>query len=68
MQISKMILNRRFFSFKKKNSLKMYLVRIFVIVWLGVVIELISSDWIVIATCADSYIGPKKKKICVFTI
>ena len=32
------------------------LVRIFEIVWLGVVIELISSNWKVIATCADRYI------------
>ena len=30
--------------------------QIFEIVWLGVVIELISSNWKVIATCADLYI------------
>ena len=30
--------------------------RILEIVWLGVVIELISSNWKVIATCADWYI------------
>ena len=30
--------------------------RIFKIVWLGVVIELISSNWKVIATCADAYV------------
>ena len=30
--------------------------RIFEIVWLGVVIELISSNWKEIATCADWYI------------
>ena len=34
----------------------MYHVRIFEIVWLGVVLELISSNWKVIATCADWYI------------
>ena len=33
--------------------------RIFEIVWLGVVIELISSNWKVIVTCADWYIADK---------
>ena len=32
------------------------LVRMFEIIWLGVVIEHISSNWKVIATCADWYI------------
>ena len=41
--------------FPKKN-LKNVPLRIFEIVWLGVVIELMSSSWKVIATCADSYI------------
>ena len=35
---------------------RVYPVRIFEIVWLGVVIEVISSNWKVIATCADWYI------------
>ena len=34
----------------------MYLVLIFKIVWLDVVIELISSNWKVIATRADFYV------------
>ena len=34
----------------------MNLVRIFEIVWLDVVIELISSNWKVFATCAELYI------------
>ena len=42
--------------FHKKNPWKMYLVQIFEISWLRVVIELISSHWNVIATCADSQI------------
>ena len=40
--------------FPKKTPWKMYLARIFEISWLGVVIELISSYWKVIATCAYS--------------
>ena len=47
MQIRKI----RYFSLKN-----LYIVRIFEIVWLGVVIELISSNWKVIATCVDWYI------------
>ena len=39
-----------------KKTLKMYLVQIFKIIWLGVVIELISSKCKVIASCADSFI------------
>ena len=42
--------------FPKKTPWKMYLAWIFKIVWLVVVIELISSYWRVIATCANSYI------------
>ena len=41
---------------KESYQTKQNLVRIFEIVWLGVVIELISSNWKVVATCADSYI------------
>ena len=49
-QISKITL------FFLKNSLKNVLSAKFEILWLGAVIELISSFWKVIAACADSYI------------
>ena len=44
--------NGRYFSLKNVKIL----VRIFEIIWFGVVIELISSNWKGIATCADWYI------------